>query len=419
MKTFKFTMGILAASAALAAMCLSCAVASTEGENETNERENIVLTKAQSAMVSTGNEFSVKLLRAVCQSDTSVIFSPMSVQYALAMLDNGAAGNTQKQISDALGFEENDIEKINDYYYLLSSSLLSVDKTTAINIANCFVYNTAYDSVFGGILPSFSNALKDNYGAEVSGYDFGRDNATALRAINSWASKQTNGMINPLLDEVDSDAFSYLMNAIYFKGKWVDKFDKSSTRKQDFTLESGGKTSVDMMHRSGDMGYFSGEGFNAVSLPYGNGAFRMTVVLPDKGKTCTDVAAALDAGSWRKLASASTANVILSLPKFETSSTLELNDIMRSFGMTDMFTTAADFSNLSEGPLHVSRVFQKARIKTDEDGSEAAAVTVIEMKLTSAGPGNEIYFTADRPFLYSISEVSTGAILFMGQYAGK
>ena len=87
--------------------------------------------------------------------------------------------------------------------------------------------------------------------------------------------------------------------------------------------------------------------------------------------------------------------------------------------MTDMFTTAADFSNLSEGPLHVSRVFQKARIKTDEDGSEAAAVTVIEMKPTSAGPENEIYFTADRPFLYSISEVSTGAILFMGQYAGK
>ena len=420
MKNPENTLRILAASAAAAAIFSACAATPADDDTLDNDRVNIVLTKAQTSMVSAGNDFSVKLLRAVCESDKSIVFSPMSVQYALAMLDNGAAGNTAEQIGKALGFEENDIEKINDYYAFLTSSLLTVDKTSKISVANCFVYNTAYDSVFGGILPSFKDALQDSYGAEVCGYDFDRQNQETLRHINSWASNQTAGMIDPLLDEVVPEAFSYLMNAIYFKGKWEDMFSEKDTRKQDFTLEGGGRVSVDMMHRTANTGFATGNGFSSVSLPYGNGAFRMTVVLPESGKTCADVAGEIDAKEWIRIAGASKTSVVLYLPKFETESTLELNDILVQFGMTDMFSSMADFSNLAEGPLGVSRVFQKARIKTDEDGSEAAAVTVVEMKLTSAAPGSsEIVFKADRPFLYAISEVSTGAILFMGQYAGK
>ena len=291
-----------------------------------------------------------------------------------------------------------------------------------MNIANAQVFNTAIgdESKYN---KDYKNALTGYYNALFEGYDFAKDNKKALSAINSWASKQTEGMINPLLDELDPYSATLLMNAIYFKGSWADKFDSSFTRKEDFTKGDGAKTKVDMMNQTSNVSYYFDKNCSAISKTYGNGAFKMTFILPDEGITTAELAKGLDRTALERIIKRKgSEEVIIKIPKFETSFTIELNDMLKSLGMVDAFNpTKADFSSMSSHlSLYISRVLQKARIKVEEKGTEAAAVTVIDMKLTSAipSPGEPLTFYATRPFLYTISEISTGAILFMGQYNG-
>ena len=200
-------------------------------------------------------------------------------------------------------------------------------------------------------------------------------------------------MINPLLDELDPYSATLLMNAIYFKGSWADKFDSSFTRKEDFTKGDGAKTKVDMMNQTSNVSYYFDKNCSAISKTYGNGAFKMTFILPDEGITTAELAKGLDRTA--------------------------LERIIKRKGSEEVIIKI--FSSMSSHlSLYISRVLQKARIKVEEKGTEAAAVTVIDMKLTSAipSPGEPLTFYATRPFLYTISEVSTGAILFMGQYNG-
>ena len=304
----------------------------------------------------------------------------------------------------------------------MTENLLNVDNTVAMNIANAQVFNTAIgdESKYN---KDYKNALTGYYNALFEGYDFAKDNKKALSAINSWASKQTEGMINPLLDELDPYSATLLMNAIYFKGSWADKFDSSFTRKEDFTKGDGAKTKVDMMNQTSNVSYYFDKNCSAISKTYGNGAFKMTFILPDEGITTAELAKGLDRTALERIIKRKgSEEVIIKIPKFETSFTIELNDMLKSLGMVDAFNpTKADFSSMSSHlSLYISRVLQKARIKVEEKGTEAAAVTVIDMKLTSAipSPGEPLTFYATRPFLYTISEISTGAILFMGQYNG-
>ena len=405
----------------------SCGKISSDNDienEEPKERKDIALTRSQIQLVSSGNTLACNMLKIIAsQHSESFIFSPISLEYALAMVNNGAAGETENQIRDVIGFGDRSVKEVNEFYKYLTENLLNVDNTVAMNIANAQVFNTAIgdESKYN---KDYKNALTGYYNALFEGYDFAKDNKKALSAINSWASKQTEGMINPLLDELDPYSATLLMNAIYFKGSWADKFDSSFTRKEDFTKGDGAKTKVDMMNQTSNVSYYFDKNCSAISKTYGNGAFKMTFILPDEGITTAELAKGLDRTALERIIKRKgSEEVIIKIPKFETSFTIELNDMLKSLGMVDAFNpTKADFSSISSHlSLYISRVLQKARIKVEEKGTEAAAVTVIEMKLTSAipSPGEPLTFYATRPFLYTISEVSTGAILFMGQYNGN
>lgn len=404
----------------------SCGKISSDNDienEEPKERKDIALTRSQTQLVSSGNTLACNMLKIIAsQHSESFIFSPISLEYALAMVNNGAAGETENQIRDVIGFGDRSVKEVNEFYKYLTENLLNVDNTVAMNIANAQVFNTAIgdESKYN---KDYKNALTGYYNALFEGYDFAKDNKKALSAINSWASKQTEGMINPLLDELDPYSATLLMNAIYFKGSWADKFDSSFTRKEDFTKGDGAKTKVDMMNQTSNVSYYFDKNCSAISKTYGNGAFKMTFILPDEGITTAELAKGLDRTALERIIKRKgSEEVIIKIPKFETSFTIELNDMLKSLGMVDAFNpTKADFSSMSSHlSLYISRVLQKARIKVEEKGTEAAAVTVIDMKLTSAipSPGEPLTFYATRPFLYTISEVSTGAILFMGQYNG-
>ncbi len=405
----------------------SCGKISSDNDienEEPKERKDIALTRSQIQLVSSGNTLACNMLKIIAsQHSESFIFSPISLEYALAMVNNGAAGETENQIRDVIGFGDRSVKEVNEFYKYLTENLLNVDNTVAMNIANAQVFNTAIgdESKYN---KDYKNALTGYYNALFEGYDFAKDNKKALSAINSWASKQTEGMINPLLDELDPYSATLLMNAIYFKGSWADKFDSSFTRKEDFTKGDGAKTKVDMMNQTSNVSYYFDKNCSAISKTYGNGAFKMTFILPDEGITTAELAKGLDRTALERIIKRKgSEEVIIKIPKFETSFTIELNDMLKSLGMVDAFNpTKADFSSMSSHlSLYISRVLQKARIKVEEKGTEAAAVTVIDMKLTSAipSPGEPLTFYATRPFLYTISEVSTGAILFMGQYNGN
>ncbi len=402
----------------------SCEKNDNEEVENPKERTTIALTRSQTLLVGSGNALATNLMKLITSdNEGSFIFSPLSVGYALAMVNNGAKGETEKQIRDVIGFGDNSASDVNEFYKYLTQSLLGVDNTVKMNIANAQVFNT---SIGDGAKykKSYKSALTNYYDALFEGYDFIKDNGKALSAINSWASKQTEGMINPLLEELSPDSATLLMNAIYFKGSWADKFNASNTRKEQFTMAGGKKIEVEMMNQTSNVSYRAMKGYKVISKPYGNGAFKMTFILPNEGISTAELVKDFDRSTWEVLTKdTGEREVKIKIPKFETTFKLELNDYLKSLGMTDAFLgSKADFSNMSdELSLYISKIFQKARIKVEEKGTEAAAVTVIDMKVTSAlpSPSEPPTFYATRPFLYAISEISTGAILFMGQYNGN
>ena len=412
-------MTLILAIAAIA--CLAGRNKANSDDNNTTpiERKDIALTKAQQGLVQAGNTFAFNLYRQVLkQQESSFMVSPLSIEYALSMLCNGAAGNTQTEILNLLGYNAGEMADVNEFCKYLTKSLYEVDNTVKLNISNALIANTAK----ARLKKDYISTLTNYYAALAKGYNFGSENAAALSYINNWAKEQTNGMIPKLLDDLDPTTYALLMNAIYFKGIWCEevKFDTKDTKADKFTREDGTEAKVDYMNKQAEMLYRAEAGFQMVGLSYGNSAYQMVVMLPDKGKKLSDMASALTGETFPSMRMSKT-TVKLKLPKFETENKIELNEILQALGMKLSFTGGADFSAMAEDPLFVSRVFQKSKIKVDEKGSEAAAVTVIDMKESAYFPGAEVIpeFYAIRPFMYLIREISTGAILFMGKYDGR
>ncbi|NMB06127.1 MAG: serpin family protein, partial [Bacteroidales bacterium] len=249
----------------------------------------------------------------------------------------------------------------------------------------------------------------------VEAVDFA-DPATVGR-INQWAADNTQQLIDHVLDETDPMALMYLLNAIYFKGIWTSQFNKKQTQKAPFAYENGNVKQVDMMQQKAEFNYSENEAMQMVELPYGNQAFSMVVLLPKAGNNLRDINDLLREGSaWGTLnSSRRRALVDLRLPRFKTEYNIRLNDLLTDMGMGVAFSPGqADFSRMSDLEAFISFVDQFTYISTDEEGTEAAAVTVVGVELTSAGPSREVTFHANRPFIYLIREQSTGAILFMG-----
>ena len=381
-------------------------------DNKPQPIEPIELTPEQQQFVIDGNSYAFRMTAAVEESEKgNVLLSPLSASYVLGMISNGASGQTREQMATTLGFSSANEAAMNDFFHRMLTGAAKVDPSIKIEIANAILANNNYP-----LKKDFKQRAIEQYMAEVRNMDF--SNVDVASIVNKWASDHTHGMIRHILDETSPDASLYAMNAIYFKGSWCDEFDKKDTRNEDFTTNRGEKKTVEMMHRNDKMRYFKNDIFSMVRLPYGNESYSMEVLLPAEGKTIGDVLASLNGESWQQaMQSTSKYMVDLKLPKFSSEYSITLNAPLKQLGMKDAFSpSAADFSRLSERSAYISRVLQKCKIEVDEKGTEAAAVTVVEMRTTTAlpRPTPTAIFHANRPFIYIITENTTGSIYFIG-----
>lgn len=401
------------------ALFVLCAFASCDNGDDVprkKDRTDIPLTKSEQALADAGNDFAFSLFRQVSSSHAqpaNIILSPISVNYMMSMLNNGAAGKTEEEIARTLGFEGAQPDEINAYNQKMLVASADIDPQVTVHTANSIWVRNGLN-----VLPAFREANESYYKAIVRNLDFSKPDA--LKQINDWTSKNTDGRIPKILDKINPNACIYLLNAIAFRGEWSTPFEISNTKKDIFTDAQGREQEVQMMNAS-----FSGvvcehEKYRMLSRSYGNGAFSMSILLPDEGVTNAEVIASLTGESWRLLpGNRNGYQIHLKLPRFSTSYDIELNDVLQALGITSAFSAVdADFSKLSQASIFLSRALQKARIEVDEEGTKAEAVTLGEGWVSSPGPRPEMQkmdFFVNRPFIYLISEYSTGAIYFIGE----
>jgi len=377
-----------------------------------NDRKDIPLTRSELEMTALGNVFAFNFFKTVTENEKeeNVFISPLSASLALSMTANGGADTTLEEMKTTLGFKDYSLEEMNGYYKKLVNGLLTVDNSTTLGIANSIWIKEGFK-----VKQPFVDVNKDMYDAEVRNLNF--SSPQAVSTINGWCSDKTNKRITKVLEFISPDARMFLINALYFKGVWKNKFDKGSTVSEEFTSVFGQKNTVDMMHQECSIPYTSEVGLQVAELPYGNEAFSMVVLLPGDGQGIDNLMEQLTPENWEKWTSRLSSRTIdIKLPKFKLEYSRELIEDLKMMGMKVPFDSGlANFSNMSDADLFIGLVKQDTFVEVNEEGTEAAAVTVVGMDYTSAGPSQPIYFHVNRPFIYVIKEKSTGAILFMGK----
>ena len=385
---------------------------------QNNERKRIELDESQQVYAEAGHDFAFRFLKQVdaCEANDWFV-SPVSLQYLLGLVLDGADGETADEICRTLGYPAGQAEAVDAFCRKMLSELPALDKKTKLSLANAIFFNDKMK-----IQTPYKKRVEEFYDAEVESLDFGQRNQS-LRKINGWCSKQTNGLIPAVIEDIDPEMFAYLLNALYFKGTWTDPFNKRYTRERTFTMESGKQKEIPMMAKERKFGYSEDKICQRLVLPYGNGAYSMFVLLPKKGHTVADVIAALNGENWKELRNHWSYSTLINvwLPPFESKYHIKLNDILCDMGMPRSFGPAAQFKQMSPDALWLSFVQQDAVIKVDEEGTEAAAVTSAGMLGATAipEPPRVIDFHCDHPFLYLITENSTGTVLFAGKFTGK
>jgi serpin B len=390
---------------------LACIVSLAQGCG-TQDEKGIVrpVTEQEQAVLEASNDFGFDFFREVVgQSDGDNVFvSPLSVSMALGMTYNGARGATEEGMRAALRFGELSVDDIIEGYRGLIDLLTRLDPKVKMEIANSIWIKEGFD-----VLEAFVDVNRAAFDALVSVLDF--TDPGAVDTINAWVSEKTHGKIDEILESIDPVVVMILINAVYFKGDWTVQFDKGDTRDGVFHAPAGDET-VKMMNMHADLAYLETDTFQAVDLEYGDGLFSMTVLLP-KGETAVDdLAADLTAGNWATWKAGFTEQEgDLSMPRFELEYETVLNDVLKALGMEIAFEEgAADFSGIHPtAELFISRVKHKSYVRVDEEGTEAAAVTSVEIGATSVP--QTFVMTVDRPFLFVISDAHSGTLLFVGK----
>lgn len=375
----------------------------------------LILSDDNRSAVAQTNVFALNLFRTQAGMDSKVV-SPVSVAYLMAMLANGADGQTRAEIMSALNMDGMSLDNLNETYKSIINTASRLDSQTKINIANCIAVNKTIE-----LKADYSKAMQSLYSADVENLDFA--SPKALGKINGWCNRQTDGMIPKIVDQLDASALAVLMNAVYFNGTWTDKFDKQDTRTENFRGYTRDIKKVPMMHQSNKFMYTDNADFAAVSLPYGNGTYAMTVILPAEGKSTADLMKTLDSNALQNMRESMDECIVdLKLPRFTTSTETMLNKPIAALGAPSMFVSGkADFKNMTKVGMFVSSMIQKAKIEVSEEGTKAAAVTAAIMTMSALRPEEprHVSLHANRPFVYMITERNTGAIFFIGQYTGS
>ncbi|GAA3987981.1 serpin family protein [Mucilaginibacter dorajii] len=376
--------------------------------NNPDTGKDLILTATEQQKVAADNAFTLKLFKATLpgNGDNNLFLSPLSVSMAIGMTSNGAAGQTLHDIRNTMNFNNFTEDQVNAYYQKLITELPQLDSKTTLKIANSIWYKNSFTPV-----PAFLQVNTTSYNAKVQSADF--SSAATKDAINNWVSTATNGKIPSIIDNISQDVIMYLINAIYFKSTWADKFDAAKTKPDNFYLPGGGTAQASMMNKNDvAANYARNADVNIMELPYANKKFSMVLLMPTK-TTVKDYAAGLDSAKWQSLMGGLIAGSIdVTLPKFKFSYDTSLKGVLSNLGMANAFSDAADFTRLNAaGGLKITEVKHKAYVEVNEEGTEAAAVTVVVVG-TSAAPAN--YFKFDHPFIFAIREMKTGLVLFTG-----
>ena len=372
----------------------------------------IELTLKQKDIVDSANKFAFDLFKPIVADhggSVNIMISPFSITSALSMVLNGAAGETFDAVSNTLRYDGKTIDEINETYLRLLKEMVPVDPRVTVEIANSVWVEKRLT-----VKQSYVDALKTWYMAEAKNIDVSDPKAVDL--VNGWIEEKTHDKIQDMLDYLSPDLAMLLLNAIYFNGKWRCQFNGDNTSDKPFYVTPGSPVIVPMMYQKENFAVAHTANATLVELPYGQGNYSMVVMLPDEGVSLQQAAATLNAANWSGWMtdlSLGTAEVQLSLPKFEYEYKRELKDDLTALGMGIAFSGAADFGNISDQDIFISRVIHQTFIRNDEKGTEAAAATVVEFELTAMP--QSVIVNVNRPFLYFIRETSTGTIVFMGQ----
>jgi len=355
-------------------------------------------------------DYSWNLLRESALNMGNVLVSPASVYLALAMTLNGSDSTTRSAMLEALSAKGLNLDQLNSAGRDWMTLLMNTGGKTRLSIANSIWFRDGFDAD-----PAFLQRNADYFSAAARTLDF--SDPAAVGVINGWVNNATNNTIDKIIEQIDPDVVMYLINAVYFNAEWQTKFDALNTYERTFRSPFG-DSNVKFMHDTRTMTYLDDGSTTGVQLPYSDGRFAFVALLPEDGTSARDLVAAMDGKTLGTLlATRQEASVELALPKFEIRYEDSLVDEMTTLGMGEAFVGGqADFSLMNAGrrkDLYISEIRHKTFIRVDEDGTEAAAVTSVEVRVTSA-PMGEISLTFDRPFIYGIVDTATGLPLFLG-----
>ncbi len=399
--------GFLTAMLVAILLIVSC---SNKGNdpNNTNQppRE---LTTAEKQLVSSGNRFGLKFFKEIVRSegDKNVFISPLSVAMALGMAYNGANSTTRDAMQNTLELQGMSLEDVNKSYRSVIDLLRGLDPKVKFTIANSIWYREGFN-----VEQPFIDLNQTYFDAVVRSLDF--TDPAALAAINGWVNDNTGGKITQVLDRIPDYALMYLINAIYFKGTWKIRFDPARTGTELFHLPDQSTVPCQMMSLPETKIYsMYTRQFQAVDLKYGNGDYSMTIMVPYSNMNLDSVMAQLTDENWATwMSQFEQRDMQLMIPKIEIEWEQSLKEVLSTLGMGIAFTELADFSSISHDVgLMITEVKHKTYVKVDEEGTEAAAATSVEIGPTS-GPA---IFIADHPYLFIIHENHSGTILFMGK----
>lgn len=344
--------------------------------------------------------YSMSFIRNVAANtdkNQNLVISPYSAGVALSMLAEGAEGQTKEEFNTALNnciFKAENLGG-NDTVIVNSVNSLWVDDNFSIRNRYLFLLEKDFDAL--ATVLNFSDP-------------------STVQAINNWCSEHTNGKIKDIIDRLGPNSVMVLANALYFNAPWLNPFEKALTAKATFN-GSARKSEVDMMFRRGYMNYAEYQGCQLVELPYEGGRYSMFVLLPAAGMDVNDIVGYLNEDLYNEAMKAlAPKEVLLKMPKAKLETSLLLNESLNSMGIKAAFTSAANFKGIAEmGPLVLDQVKQKCYVDISESGTEAAAVTVAQVRMTSARPSSFVTMTVTRPYLFFIVDTQNSNVMFAGR----
>ena len=370
-------------------------------------------TPAPVNIAAADNAFGFALLKAVQKEEPhgNVVLSPVSAALDLAIALNGASGTTATEMQKALMLEGLDLGAVNS----ANAELIKILRTPTQNVTLSVWDSLWTDSRRVKLHADFVAEAQRSYDAQVEDLDFSKPDAPAY--INGWVDKATHGKIPKVIESIDPNQVALLLNAIYFKGEWSKKFDKSATHDGSFTLANGSAVTVPRMAQNATFDYFATADVQAIRLPYDKGDLAMDVFLPSKTSSLSAFEGTLTQANWNAWQGRFSAQEgTIELPRFELKNTYDLNGPLQSLGMVQAFNpNEAEFAKMADRRVSISQVKQLTYLKVDEEGSEAAAVTsigIVAMAVRQTPP--PFHMIVDRPFLCAIEDRRSHALLFIG-----